>query len=200
MPMPPLHQSTGLYLTWIGGLCATVVLLLGDVLPFPVTFATPANFFLCLVQVEVFFALLIWPFFVPALGRQGAKSVQLPAYLVVLLIFALPLVLIAANVSSVQAAGVVRSQALVAGLALLAAGFAANFRNAVPGYIAGVFAFSALPPFELFLQSQMGAKGAAATLWLSPFWAAAADGAPGWILAGLTGVAGMVLLTRRPVA
>lgn len=200
MRLPALHQSTGLYLTWIGLLCAAVVLLLGDALPFPVTFATPANFFLCLVQVEVFFALLIWPFFVPALGRQGAQGLQLGAYILVLVVFALPLLLIAANVSSVQAGGLIRTQALVAGLGLLAAGFAARLRNALPGYVAGVFAFSALPPFELFLKHQLGAKAPGAIPWVSPFWAASADGAPAWVLAGVAGVAGIVILTRKGVA
>jgi hypothetical protein len=170
------------------------------VLPFPVTFATPANFFLCLVQVEVFFALLVWPFFVPALGRQGAQGLQHLAHIAVLLVFALPLVLIAGNVSSVPAAGLLRSQALVAGLAVLAAGFAARLRNAVPGYLAGVFALSALPPFEYFLQQQLGATSPGATVWVSPFWAAAAGGAPAWVLAGVAGAAGVVLLARRPAS
>lgn len=200
MRLPPLQQSTGLYLTWIGLLCAAVVLLLADVLPFPVTFATPRNFFLCLVQVEVFFALLIWPFFVPSLGRQGAQGLQFVAYIAVLLVVALPLLLIAANVSSVPAAGLIRAQALVAGLGLLAAGFAARLRNAVPGYIAGVFALSAIPPFELFLNHQLGAKAPGAIAWFSPFWAASADGAPAWVLGGAAGVAGIVLLARKGLA
>src|SRR6185295_5425704 len=190
----------GLYLTWIGLLCAAVVLLLADVLPFPVTFATPANFFLCLVQVEVFFALLVWPFFVPARGRQGAQGLQFAAYLLVLLVFALPLLLIAANVSSVPTATLLRTQALVAGLGLLAAGFAARLRNAVPGYVAGVFALSTLPPLELFLKHQLGAKSPGAIAWISPFWAASADGAPAWALAAVAGAAGIVILTRRGLA
>ena len=70
----------------------------------------------------------------------------------------------------------------------------------VPGYIAGVFALSSIPPFELYLQHQLGAKAPGAIVWVSPFWAASADGAPGWVLAGIAGAAGVVLLVRRGLA
>src|SRR5262249_24516778 len=60
MSLPPLHRFSGLYLSWIGWLCRAVILLLGNFFPFPLTFATPGQFFLAIVDVEVFFVLLIW--------------------------------------------------------------------------------------------------------------------------------------------
>ena len=53
MSIPPLHRSGALYLSWIGGLCGAVILLLADVLPFAVSFATPASFLTCIVELEI---------------------------------------------------------------------------------------------------------------------------------------------------
>ncbi|HEV3029263.1 MAG TPA: hypothetical protein VG457_16915, partial [Planctomycetota bacterium] len=91
MTLPPFHRSAGLFLSWIGGLCGTVVFLLGNVFPYPLPFATPAAFFLSLVEVEVFFALLVWPLYVPSLQKDGIRGVALLASMAILILFALPL-------------------------------------------------------------------------------------------------------------
>jgi hypothetical protein len=195
MVLPPLHQSASLYLAWIGGLCGGVVLLLGNLLPFPVPFATPDAFFACIVELEVFFVLLLWPLFVPALLKQNCPPPLLMAYVGVLLLFALPLVLVAANVASVGAGGVIRSQALVAALAALGAGVAARFRAALPWYLLGVFWFSVAHPFWAFLGHEMGARSPGGAVYLSPFWGAvAAESAPAWVQAALCGLGGLALL------
>lgn len=195
MGFPPLHQSTGLYLAWIGGLCGAVVLMLADILPFPLPFATPDRFFLCVVELEIFFILLLWPLFVPSLLRDKVAGPQVLAYAGVLLVLALPLVLIAANVSSMDAAGLVRSQAHVAALAALGAGVAAKLPAALPWYLLAVFWISAAHPFWAFLDHQLGAKSPAVSVYVSPFWAAAAgQAAPAWVQTGLYGVVGVVLL------
>jgi len=195
MKVPPLHQSTALYLSWIGGLCAGIVVLLGDLLPFPLPFATPANFFAAVVEMEVFFVLLVWPFFVPSLLRAGCAAPMLLAYVAMLLLFSLPLAMIGANVSSVEASALVRTQVLVTALAVLGAGIAARLPSALPWYVLGVFWLSAAHPFWFFLQHQMGAPAPAISVYISPFWgAAAAESAPAWVQAGLAGVSGLVLL------
>jgi hypothetical protein len=203
MGFPPLHKSAALWLAWIGGLCGAIVLLLADLLPFRLPFATPENFFACIVELEIFFALLVWPLFVPALLREGFAAPLLLVHVGVLILFALPLVLIGANVASVGAADLARSQALVAALAALGAGVAARFRPALPGYLLAVFWVSAAHPFWFFLQHQLGAKAPAISVFLSPFWGAVvSESAPAWVQTGLYGAAGVVLLTlaRRKAA
>ena len=195
MTLPPLHQSTALYLSWIGGLCGGFVLLLADVLPFPLPFATPANFFGAIVELEIFFVLLIWPLFVPSLLKTGGTAPMLLLYVGILLLFSLPLAMIGANVSSVEASALVRSRAHVAALAALAAGVAARLPSALPWYLLGVFWVSAAQPFWFFLQHQLGAKAPGISVYLSPFWgAAAAESGPAWVQTGLYGAAGVVLL------
>jgi len=202
MTLPPLHQSTALYLSWIGVLCGGFVLLLADVLPFPLPFATPANFFLAVVELELFFVLLIWPLFVPSLLRGGCAAPALMLYVGILLLFSLPLAMIGANVSSVEASGLVRSQVHVAALAALGAGVAARFPAAMPGYLLGVFWISAAHPFWFFLQHQLGAKSPSISVYLSPFWGAVAGSGPAWVQIGVFGAAGLVLLAlagrRKP--
>ena len=195
MTLPPLHQSAALYLSWIGALCGAFVLLLADLLPFPLPFATPAAFFLSVVEVEIFFVLLVWPLFVPSLLRGGCAAPALLLYVGVLLLFSLPLAMIGANVSSVEASGLVRSRAHLAALAALGAGVAARLPSALPWYLLGAFWVSAAHPFWFFLQHQLGAKAPAVSIYLSPFWGAAAhESAPVWVQTCLYGVAGIVLL------
>jgi hypothetical protein len=200
MTLPPLHQSAALYLTWIGGLCGAFVLLLGEVLPFPLPFATPATFFLSVVEVEIFLVLLVWPLFVPSLLRGGCGAPALLWYVGVLLVFSLPLAMIGANVSSVETSDLVRSRAHVAALAALGAGVAARLPSALPWYLLGVFWISAAHPFWFFLSHQLGGRSPAISVYLSPFWGAAAHGnGPVWVQSGLYGVAGLVLLAlARP--
>src|SRR5258706_2200441 len=96
-----------------------------DVVWFSHHFATPETFFDAILLLEIFFVLVVWPLFVPGLVREGCSGPPLMAYVGLLLLFALPLLLIAANVANVHAAELLRSQALVAGLAALGAGVAA---------------------------------------------------------------------------
>jgi hypothetical protein len=199
MTLPPLHKSAGLYIAWIGGLCGAIVLMLADVLPVRPSFATPENFFSCMVVLELFFILLLWPLFVPAILRDGVPPPALLAYVGLLLLFALPLLLIAANVASVGTAGLVRSQLLVAALAALGAGVAARLPSALPWYLLAVFWISAAHPFWAFLGDQLGAKAPAVSVNLSPFWGAEVErSAPAWVQTGLYGAAGLALLAVRP--
>jgi hypothetical protein len=195
MSIPPLHRSGALYLSWIGGLCGAVILLLADVLPFAVSFATPASFLTCIVELEIAFVLLVWPLFVPGMLREGCAVPMILLHVGVLLLFALPLVLIGANVAGAGAASVLRGQVLVGALAALGAGVAARFRAALPGYLLGVFWFSAAHPFWSFLADQMGAGSPGGAAYLSPFWGAATSlAAPAWVQAAAFGVPGMLLL------
>lgn len=203
MAFPALHRSSALYLAWIGGLCGSVILLLADVLPFAVSFATPAGFFTCVVELEIAFVLLAWPLFVPGLMRENIAAPAVLVHVAALILFALPVVLIGANVAAVGAAEVLRTQALVAALAALGAGVAARFRGSLPWYLLGAFWLSALHPFWSFLADQMGARAPGGAAYLSPFWGAAAlHPAPAWTQAAVFGTAGVVFLAlaarRKP--
>jgi hypothetical protein len=199
MTLPPLHKSAGLYIAWIGGLCGAIVLMLADVLPFRPAFATPENFFSCVVVLEIFFVLLVWPLFVPSILREGVAPPVLLAYVALLVLFALPLVMIAANVASVEAGSLARSQLLVAALAALGAGMAARLPSALPWYLLAVFWISAAHPFWAFLGDQLGAKAPAVSVYVSPFWGAVVErSAPAWVQAVLYGAAGLALLVLAP--
>lgn len=195
MPIPPLHRSGALYLSWIGALCGAVILLLADVLPFAVPFAGPGGFFTCIVELEIAFVLLAWPLFVPRLLAETGPAPMLLLHVAVLLLFGLPLVLIGANVAGTGVGEIFRTQALVGALAALGAGVAARLRSSLPVYYLGAFWFSVLHPFWSFLGDQMGAGAPGGAAFLSPFWSAASTQAgPAWAQAAAFGVAGGVLL------
>jgi hypothetical protein len=199
MTLPPLHKSAGLYMAWIGGLCGAIVLMLADVLPIRFAFATPENFFSCMVVLEIFFILLLWPLFVPSILREGVPPPALLAYVGLLLLFALPLLMIAANVASVGTGTLVRSQLMVAALAALGAGVAARLPSALPWYLLAVFWISAAHPFWSFLGDQLGAKAPAVSVYLSPFWGAVVErSTPAWVQTALYGAAGLALLAIKP--
>lgn len=195
MGFPPLEKSPGLWLSWIGGFCGGILLILGDVLPFQIPFATPGSFFLCIVEYELFFALLIWPLFVRGILGEGLRPPLLLVYVGMMLLLAMPIILIGANVASVPATEILRSQALVAALATFGGGMAARLGSAMPWYLLGAFWISAAHPYWFFLQDQMGARAPSVSVYLSPFWGAAvAAAAPAWVQAGLYGVLGTALL------
>jgi hypothetical protein len=195
MTFPPLHKSAALHLAWIGGLCGAIILMLADLLPYRLPFAAPDKFFAAVLSLELFFVLLVWPLFVPSLLREGVPPPMILIQVAALLLFGLPLLLIAANVTGVDGGSVLRGQALVAALAALGAGMAARLRAALPWYFLAVFWIAAAHPFWSFLGDQMGAASPGFSVYLSPFWGAVTDSpAPAWVQAALYGLAGVVLL------
>jgi hypothetical protein len=168
-----------LYLSWVGTLSGTLLLLLGDVLPVRLPFVRPDTVFVCLLEVEVAFLLFIWPLFVlrraerPP-GSEGRGLVGLLGDAGLLLVASLPLTMIAANISNVGGADVGKAVAFLAAMAAFPAcllSFAAGRRwPAAPGYFLAAFLVSALLPFLRFLEGPTWdwASG------LSPFWAAGA--------------------------
>jgi hypothetical protein len=194
MRLPPLQKSVALHLAWISGLCGAIILMLADLLPVRLPFATPDKFFAAVIELEIFFVLLVWPLFVPGLLREQTPPPLLLVQAGVLLLFGLPLVLIAANVTGVDAMSLLRSQALVAALAALGAGVA-RFRSALPWYYLAVFWISAAHPFWAFLADQMGAPSPRMSVYVSPFWGAIAGSpAPAWVQAAVYGAGGLALL------
>ncbi len=172
-----------LYLAWLGTLVGALVAMMAEVSPVRLSFIRPDTLFVAFTEAQVFFALLVWPFFVPWLGSGaplGGAARHLREILV-LLAFSFPLALMCANVSSAGAGTILRSQLLVAALAAFAAALGApGGRGTAPWYVGGILALSAGPPFLHFLVGVLGrGPDLSFASWVSPFWGAArvAEGA-----------------------
>lgn len=181
-----------LYLTWLGTLCGALLLILSDVFPVRLSFVRPETLFVCLTEVEVAFLLFAWPLFIPSLKPPGTKAslaaVRLLGQAGVLLVAALPLELIAANVSSTDASAFFGAQALLLGLAAFAAaiftGAGDRGWRVGPWYILAAFVVSAFLPF---LRLVFPGADLSWMAHVSPFWAAAVGGSPGIVLAAIAG-------------
>lgn len=196
--MTDAPRTLPLHLTWIGVLCGSLLLLLGDVVPVRLTFVRPDTLFLCLLEVQLAFLIFVWPLFVPRIaGPAGRRrALRLLGEGAFLLVLSLPLVLIAANVSNVAAGEIAGSLALLAAFAAFPACLLAKTERAGPWYVLAAMGVSAILPFLRFL-------GGPAWSWasgLSPFWAAGAGDFlfPTAVYGGLAAVlAGAAGLSRK---
>ena len=184
-------RAIPLHLSWLGTLCGALLLMLSDALPFRLRFVRPETLFLCLIQVEIAFALFAWPWFLAAAAPSGRRLLIEGG---TLLAAALPLALIAANVSNVGVGALLRAQALPVVLAAAAAavqdlGRSRGWRVG-PWYVLGTLLLTAFLPFVAFLADS---DLAWASL-LSPFWAAARSETGAVAVFG--GVAGLLFAAR----
>lgn len=219
-------RAIGLYLVWLSFICGVLLLAMGDVLPLRIAFVTPENAFTCLIEAELFFVLVIWPFFVtrlliPALssgagGRVEGPRVQaalpggvsgeghlLVLQVCVLFVVAMPVAFLCQNLANVGAREFFTGHLLVATAAcFVAALFAAGAerqKRVGPWYFLAFFVASALFPF---LHYVAGAYADASLRFLSavsPFWGAVRldDGIP-LVSAGLFGAAALGLFLVTP--
>jgi hypothetical protein len=184
------------HLSWLGALVGALVAMMAEVSPVRLSFIRPETLFVAFTEVQVFFAALVWPLFLPWLLRDaGMRGILLEIGLLV--VFALPLALLCADVSNAGAGAVIRAQLLVAALASLAAGL----RKSARWYILAILALSAAPPFLQFVVRVLGhGPDLSWAAWASPFWAAARiDEA--WSLAAaalLAGASGIAFALARP--
>jgi len=185
-------RAIPLYLSWVGTLCGALLLMLSDVLPFRLRFVRPETLFLCLTQVEIAFALFAWPWFLAAAAPSGRRLLIEGG---VLLAAALPLALIAANVSNVGTGAFLRAQALPVVLAAAAAALEGLGRSrgwrVGPWYVLGVVLLAAFLPFVAFITG----GGLSWTVVLSPFWAAARSETGAAAIFGV--LAGVLFAARR---
>jgi hypothetical protein len=172
-------RSILLYLCWIGALCGTLLLLLGDVIPVRLVFVRPETLFVCLLEVELAFVVFVWPWFIPSLLLPEAparrSTLRLLREVGLLLVASLPPAMIAANVSNVEAGDFLLAQALLWVLGAFAAALFAvgsDRRWAVGAwYVLGAFAVSSILPFTAFIASSLGEADLAWLARISPFWA-----------------------------
>ena len=211
-----------LYLAWMGLTCGVLLAGIGGLLPFGLGALGPDAAFLGLIEAELFFVMVVWPFFMPRLilpealaaSRKvgpGGESHLLFLQVIVMLVVALPLALVSRNLAEIETGVFIRAHLLVAAIAgfvtvLLNRPSAARLR---PWYFLGFFAVSALVPLAAFLGGELGPGGMNFLAAISPFWAAAqlrTDAALAWApgaQAAVFGVLALALLAagflRRPV-
>jgi hypothetical protein len=205
--LDPQKIST-LAVGWIGFLSIVTLITLAQTLPFRLTFVRPETFHAWFVRVELFFAVFLWPFFLPGLVREGCGILGSLAALGMMIVLAAPLTAAAANLSAAPAGEALSGQILVGAAAAPAAALEelsrrAGWRRARAWYLLAAFLLSAVPPFAHFLLRDLAGRGDLSALaWASPFWAAAAAPLPaaavfaGLALAGLA--AGLFRTPRAP--
>ncbi len=175
-------------LAFLGG---AVVLALTDALPLHLTFLTPARFHGVFLAAAVAFLLWIWPF----LGRpgEGGRAERLGrAGLLILL--ALPLVLLAANLSAAGPGPLLRGLLLLAAVAALVTALPAG----KPGDLAVSLFLSFGLPFVAFVAGEFGSADLGWLAAFSPLWAAVEIGrGPDLACAGIAALAAAILLAAE---
>lgn len=191
MPVPVLPACLA-WLAWLGGV---LVLALADPFPLRLTLLAPAGLHGFLVAAEVAFAVIAWPAFARD-ARGGLRGHAGRAAL--LLVLALPLVLVAENVSAAGPVALLRGQALVFALALLASSLRGGEPGRSPAYVLGAGVACAVLPAAAFVSGEFGGADLSWLAAFSPLWAAVELG--GWrdlACSSLAVAAGGVLAARE---
>jgi len=212
-------RAVALCLAWVGLICGVLVVSIQGILPFRLGAVGPDAVFLALVEAEIFFVTVVWPFFMPRMliPKAGIEAVRTagpggePHLMIlqvgVLLVVALPLALVSQNLSEISAGQFFRGHLQVAALAVFVTVLLDVLGGARtrPWYFLGFFTVSALFPFLEFLASESGGSPKLGFLAaFSPFWGAAQlqAGAPlGWapgVQAAIFGVLAVGLLAAAP--
>ncbi len=185
------QKTVVLYLAWLGALSAALVVSLSDALPLRLSFVRPDNLFAAFLMCRVFFAVFLWPLFIPWIAPRPGWGLLLPVG--VLAALALPPAVVCADVSDAGWAALARGEALVAALAALAAAIFSTGCPA-PWYFLGAFTLSALAPFVSFMAREFGGADLDFLALASPFWGAyRVDGGVSLAQAGAYAVVAAVL-------
>ncbi len=180
-------RAIGLYLVWLSFISGALLLALGDVLPFHLAFITPENAFTCLIEAELFFVLVLWPFFIPRLLLPRIEMPKIPTgvggeghllvlQICVLFVVAMPAGFLCQNLANVGPREFAMGHLLVATAACFVAalwwvGSERGVRPA-PWYFLGFFVASALLPFAHYLALEFAGASLGFLSAVSPFWAA----------------------------
>jgi hypothetical protein len=185
MPTPVRPAAILLPLTALGFLCGAITAALTDVLPYRFTFVRPDNLFLCFTEAQIFFALFVWPLFIPSIA-PGGETRPLVVHAGGIALLGFPLGLVCTNVSEAGAMTLLRGQFLAAAVTALVAGIYAlglrRGRRVGPWYVLGAFVVSAGLPYLAFLLYEFGPADREGFPWmvsLSPFWAGSRVGGNG---------------------
>ncbi|MBI4564030.1 MAG: hypothetical protein HY716_04970 [Planctomycetes bacterium] len=211
-----VSRALALHLLWTAFTCGALLIAIGGVLPFRLGAIDPPGAFSCLVESEIFFILVVWPFFIPRLCvaakddepmRTLGETPLLLSQVAVMFVVALPAALLSRNLADV---GTLRFFFGLLLVGVLACFTAAVFlilgpRRATSSYFLGFFVCSALLPFCHYLSGEFaGGPSLAFLAALSPFWSAAQlrPGAPlSWAPAATCAIYGalaLLLLASAP--
>jgi hypothetical protein len=202
-----------MYLLWLGLISGALIIAMADALPIKLGHIRPENAFTLLIEAELFFVVIIWPFFVPRLLKpvtidlaKTTESHLLVLQVLVLFVVALPVALLTTSLADVGAGEFLRGHLLVVVTASFVAAMheLADRRKVafMPWYLLGAFTVAGLAPFADALRG--GEPGLLSAL--SPFVAAARiEGAWTFGIAAVLGtltLATMVLsaVGRRPAS
>jgi hypothetical protein len=179
------------FLAWAVYLGAVVALPLADPFPVRLTFLTPVSIHPFLLAAETLFVLFAWPF----LGGSGRE--RLPLRELGLVALALPLALVAENISAAGAGPLIRGQVLVLALAALGSALRPGETGRAPAYLLAASLLCAVPPFAAFLAKEFGGSDLGWLAVFSPVWAAAEIGrASSLALTGIAAAGAAVLRAR----
>lgn len=175
-------------LAFLGG---AVVLFLSDALPLRLSPLTPERFHGTFLATAVAFVLWVWPF----LGRPGEGSrAERLGRAGLLLLLALPLVLVAANLSAAGPGPLFRGLLLIAALAALVTALPAG----KPLDLAASLFLAGGLPFVAFVAHEFGAVDLGWLAAISPLWAAVEIGrGPDLACTGLAAIAAAILLAAE---
>ena len=181
------------YLAWLAFLGAAAALLLTDLLPLRLAFITPGSLHALLVAAEVVFVLFAWPFLEKGRGRTAVRAALLAA-------LALPIALMAENISAAGLGAMVRGQVLVFALAALVSALRAGEARRAPSYLLVAALLCAGLPLAAFLAREFGGGDLAWLALFSPVWAALHDGRWTGLLLAAFAASGAALLmaVERP--
>ncbi|MBI2931970.1 MAG: hypothetical protein HYY16_09985 [Planctomycetes bacterium] len=206
-----IPRAIVLYLLWLGFISAALLCATGNVLPFGLGFISPEDAFTCLIEAELFFVLVIWPFFIPGLlvrkvsipsGVSGHAHL-LVLQVCVLFVVALPVAFLCQNLADVGARVFFSGHLLVATAACFVAalfGVGAERKNRVaPWYFLGFFVASAFVPFVHYVAVEFAGQSLRFLAAVSPFWGAAElDGGAPLVGSTLFALAALGLFAAAP--
>ncbi len=197
-----------MYLLWLGLISGVLIVAMADALPVKLGFIRPENVFTLLIEAELFFVLVIWPFFVPRLLKpvtidlaKGTETHLLVLQVLVLFVVALPVALLSTSLADVGAGEFLRGHLLVA----VTASFVATLHDLAerrtiafaPWYFLAMFAIAGFAPFADALRS--GSPGVLSAI--SPFVAATQlDGSAPLVMSGVFGVFTVATMIVSPFA
>lgn len=173
-----LRRAMVAYLTWMATLTLGLILAMTRALPLKLALLEAPNLNILLVQTEIFFLLLVWPLFIPAMAghltRRRDRCAQLLGHAAVLMLLSFPLALVTHFVARTDLSTMGAGRLLAAAAALFVVGVfglgpAGNERLS-RGYFLSALVLTGLLPYASFVMTRATDTGV--LTWFSPLWSA----------------------------
>lgn len=177
-----IRDSAVLYLSWLAVVCGAMFLILAEMLPLNPPFLNADTLFVALAETEMFFILILWPFFILRSHDHGMRveASRVALETLMLFILALPLMLIGQSISAVPMATFLKTlAALMACAAAVSTLFYYGTLRGIavaPWYYFTIFFLSAGLPFFAYLTMKEPVIAPATLASFSPFWGLSVTG------------------------